>query len=277
MSAIRLTLKEQPGVPLETEVLSPDALADLAHDEIRSLPVQLGKRRRRLDDFFEIEGERSDEIEVHGDLSLLKWIGRGMSRGRLTIHGNVGMHLGAYMTGGSIEVHGDAGDWVGAEMGDGLISVHGNAGGQIGAAYRGSPTGMRGGTIVIDGSTGLEVGMRMKKGTIVIGDTAKDFAGLQMKGGNIVLLAGAELRTGAWMIRGTIISLKPIAMLPTFRLARSYNPEFLRLYARFLSGLGITLPCAADEGRYDLYSGDVSVPGKGEIFVWQPAEAAASR
>ena len=112
MSTITLTLKEQPAVPLEAEVLSPDALAKLAYDEICASTVHLGKRRRRLDDFFDVEGELSDDLQIHGNLRQLKWIGRGMTHGRLTIHGNVGMHLGSHMKGGSIEVHGDAGDWV---------------------------------------------------------------------------------------------------------------------------------------------------------------------
>ena len=39
-----------------------------------------------------------------------------MTRGRITIRGNAGMHLGAYMKGGTIEVSGHASDWIGAEM-----------------------------------------------------------------------------------------------------------------------------------------------------------------
>jgi formylmethanofuran dehydrogenase subunit C len=273
MSGIHLTLKERPAVPLEAEAITPDALAQKSRDEIGALAVFLGKRRCRLDDFFTVEGERSDDMHLHGDLRQLKWIGRGMRSGRLTIHGSVGMHLGAHMEGGTIEVHGDVGDWTGAEMKNGLIRVHGNAGGQVGAAYRGSLSGMRNGTILIDGSAGLEVGMRMKKGTIVVGGVVKDFAGLQMKGGNIVLLAGAEIRTGAWMNRGTIISLVPIPLLPTFVRACSYNPTFLRMYANDLCKLGVSLPVEPSAGRYELYSGDTSITGKGEILIWRAAAA----
>src|SRR5438132_9765067 len=224
---LTLTLKEQPAVPLEAEVLSPDVMAPMAHDAIRALPVFLGKRQCRLDDFFEIRGEASDELEIRGDAAKVKWIGRGMTRGRITIMGNAGMHLGAYMKGGSIEVSGNASDWVGAEMTGGLIRIHGNAGGQVGAAYRGSLAGMKDGTILISGSAGLEVGMRMRRGIIVVGGLVRDFAGLQMKGGTIFLLGGAELRTGAWMFRGTIVSMQPISLLPTFAYASSYMPAFL--------------------------------------------------
>ena len=58
--------------------------------------------------------------------------------------------------------------------------------------------------------------MRMRRGIIAVGGQARDFVGLEMKGGTIVLRSGAELRTGAWISRGTIISLTPIKLLPTF-------------------------------------------------------------
>jgi formylmethanofuran dehydrogenase subunit C len=267
---ITLTLKEQPSVPLEAEVISPDVMGPLDEAALRELPVFLGKRRLRLDDFFNVEGTGGDELEVRGDAGRVKWIGRGMTHGRITVSGNAGMHLGAYMKGGSIEVSGNASDWVGAEMSGGLIRIRGNAGGQVGAAYRGSMAGMKEGTILIGGSAGLEVGMRMKRGTIVVGGPVRDFAGLWMKGGTIFLLAGAEIRTGAWMVRGTIVSLTPLRLLPTFAAACRYNPTFLRLYAKYLDRLGISIPCDARAGAYERYTGDAAVPGKGEILVWQP-------
>jgi formylmethanofuran dehydrogenase subunit C len=265
--AVTLTLKEQPNVPLEAEVISPDTMATLRHDEIRALPIFLGKRQRRLDDFFAVEGEASDQVVIRGDAAKVKWIGRGMTRGGITVVGNVGMHLGAYMKGGAIEVTGNASDWAGAEMRGGLIHIHGNAGGQVGAAYRGSMAGMNEGTIIVDGSAGLEIGMRMKRGIIVVKGPVRDFAGLQMKGGTIFLLSGAEIRTGAWMARGTIVSLAPIRLLPTFSYACSYNPVFLRPYANHLRRLGVSIPEPKD-GVYQRYTGDSSVPGKGEILIW---------
>jgi formylmethanofuran dehydrogenase subunit C len=268
---ITLTLKEQPSVPLEAECLSPDVMAALPHDAIRALPVFLGKRQCRLDDFFDVDGAASDMLEIRGDAGRVKWIGRCMTRGRITVHGNAGMHLGAYMKGGAIEVTGNASDWVGAEMANGLIRIRGNAGGQIGAAYRGSLQGMREGTILIEGSAGLEVGMRMRRGTIAVKGSVRDFAGLQMKGGTIILCGGGEIRTGAWMVRGTIISLKPLPLLPTFSYACQYSPVFVRVYARHLQKtLGLTIPFEERAGSYERYSGDTSVPGKGEIHVWRP-------
>jgi formylmethanofuran dehydrogenase subunit C len=271
---ISLHLKRHPTVPLEAEVLSPDMLANLSNAEIRALTVYHGKRQLPLAEFFDVEGERSADLVLHGPLHKVRWVGRAMTFGSVTVHGSVGMHLGAYMKGGRIEVHGDASDWIGGEMKGGFIHVHGNAGGQVGAAYRGSLAGMKEGTILIDGSAGLEVGMRMRRGTIVIGGPARDFTGLQMKGGTIVLRSGAEIRTGAWMNRGTIISLVPLKLMPTFEFSAEGCPTFLNIYARHLKSLGVDLPYASHEGTYRVYSGDRAVSDKGEILVWQASGAA---
>lgn len=270
MTRTVLTLKERPHVPLEAEVLTPDVIAGKDEGEVRALPIVLGKRQYRLDDLFEVEGPGSEELEIRGDVGRVKWIGRGMTRGRISIAGDVGMHLGAYMEGGTIDVAGNSSDWVGAEMRGGLIRVTGDAGGQIGAAYRGSLSGMNGGTILIGGSAGMEVGMRMRRGLIAVKGRVRDFAGLQMKGGTLVLGGGAEIRTGAWMVRGTIVTLKPVALLPTFAYACEYNPVFLRPYAKHLRAFEFSLPAEPETGSYRRYTGDTSVPGKGEILVWQP-------
>jgi formylmethanofuran dehydrogenase subunit C len=196
-----------------------------------------------------------------------------MTHGRIAIAGNAGMHLGAHMKGGTIEVTGNASDWVGAEMRGGLIRIKGDAGGQIGAAYRGSLSGMNGGTILIEGSAGIEIGMRMRRGILAVKGRVRDFAGLQMKGGTIVLMGGAEIRTGAWMVRGTIVALAPIHLLPTFSSACVYNPVFLRLYAKHLQLLGFRIPVEAREGAYQRFTGDTSVPGKGEILMWRQRDS----
>jgi len=267
---IHLILKKQPEVPLEAEVISPDRFMGLAPEAVRALPIFLGKRQCRLDEYFEIDGAVGEEIEIRGDAGKVKWLGKGMTRGSLRIVGNAGMHLGAYMQGGTIEVTGNASDWVGAEMTAGLIRINGNVGGQAGAAYRGSMAGMKGGAILIGGSGGLEIGMRMKRGIIAVSGPVRDFAGLQMKGGTLFLLGGAELRTGSWMNRGTIVSLVPIPLLPTFSPACDYNPTFLRIYAKHLKTLGLSLPDAGKSGFYKRYIGDTSIPGKGEILIQSP-------
>ena len=70
-----------------------------------------------------------------------------------------------------------------------------------------------------------------------------------------------------------IVSLAPIQLMPTFTYACAYNPTFLNLYAKHLMGLGCVLPYLPEDGAYRRYTGDTSVPGKGEIFVWSPHPA----
>jgi formylmethanofuran dehydrogenase subunit C len=272
---IHLRLKRLPSVPLEAEVLTPDVLRDLGHREICGLTVYHGKRQLRLDEFFEIEGEKSEHLHLEGDMHKLRWVGRSMTSGSIRITGNIGMHLGSQMRGGVIEVDGDAGDWLGAEMRSGTIRVHGSAGGQVGAAYRGSPTGMRNGFIHVGGQAGMEVGMRMRRGTIVVGGSVRDFAGLQMKGGTIVLLGGGEIRSGAWMTRGTIISLEPLQLMPTFRSAGILDSPFLAVLARFLAVYGIELPSCASLGHYLRYTGDAAAGGQGELLLWHVSASAS--
>jgi hypothetical protein len=71
------------------------------------------------------------------------------------------------------------------------------------------------------------------------------------------------------MVRGTIISLAPIRLLPTFAYACDYNPTFLHLYSRYLAELGLSIPYDVRDGVYHRYTGDAAIPGQGEILVWQ--------
>jgi hypothetical protein len=65
-----LAPKDQPPVPLEAEIFSPDHFVDLDNATIRALPVFLGKRQLREDDFFTVDGEGGDEAEIRGEIKL---------------------------------------------------------------------------------------------------------------------------------------------------------------------------------------------------------------
>jgi hypothetical protein len=45
---------------------------------------------------------------------------------------------------------------------------------------------------------------------------------------------------------------------------------FLNLYTKQLDALKFSLPGTGRNGTYHRFIGDASVPGKGEILVWQP-------
>jgi formylmethanofuran dehydrogenase subunit C len=269
-----LTYHGSTTVPVEAECLTPDTFAGKTPTEVAALPVQHGNAPAQLGDFFRAEGkgpfEPDGEIVIEGDCSRVKWIGAGMTRGRITVRGNVGMHLGAEMTGGEVHVHGNAGDWVGGEMRGGFIHVRGDAGHLVGAGYRGSRKGMRGGVILIGGKAGNEVGSVMRRGLIAIGGPVGDYPGVSLIAGSLFLFGDCGIRPGAGMKRGSLVFLgtKP-ALLPTFRYSCTYRPVFLSLFLRQLRAWGFAVEERFFTGDWQRHCGDLVGPGKGEILVWE--------
>lgn len=268
---LRLRFHGTSTIPVEAECITPDNLAGKTAAEIAGLPVQHGNAPAPLGEFFQVEGDAGDgEIVLEGDCSRVKWLGAAMTRGRLSIHGNAGMHLGAEMIGGEIRVHGNAGDWVGAEMRGGRIYVHGDAGHLAGAAYRGSRFGMRGGVLLIDGKAGNEIGATMRRGLIAIGGACGDFPGVSMIAGTVFLFGPCGVRAGAGMKRGTIAVFgETPPLLPSFRYACTYRPVFLALYLRQLRAWGFAVEERYLGGCWRRWCGDLVSLGKGEILTWQ--------
>jgi formylmethanofuran dehydrogenase subunit C len=272
---ITLRPKGPFAIPLEGEMISPDAMAGRSLSDIGRLPLWQGNAEAPLGEFFTVDGEADDVIRIDGDCSTVKHIGQGMTRGRIEILGHAGMHVGAQMRGGEIVVHGSAGDWAGAEMRGGLLRILADAGHLLGAAYRGSEKGMRGGTILVTGNVGNEAGCAMRRGLIAVGGAAGDFTGAMMIAGTVMVMGEIGIRTGAAMKRGTIIACRgngtAPALLPTFRLDCTYRPPWVEVYLRQLGRLGFAIPEALHGGLYRRYSGDLTELGKGEILVWTSA------
>jgi formylmethanofuran dehydrogenase subunit C len=271
---ISLVFRGAVTVPVEAETITPQAFLGKDVSAISALPVLQGNATARLGDFFEVSGEPDGVVRLAGDCSRVKYIGKGMTEGRIEIEGDAGMHLGAEMRGGEIHVRGNVGDWAGAEMRGGLLTVAGNAGHLLGAAYRGSPKGMRGGTILVQGAAGNEVGCAMRRGLIAVG-AAGDFAGVMMLAGTIFVLGRCGIRPGAGMKRGTLVTVGPDGegprLLPTFRFDCEYRPPWIPLYARRLRALGCPVPDRIVGTACRRYSGDFTELGKGEILVWTSA------
>ncbi|MFM7151835.1 MAG: formylmethanofuran dehydrogenase subunit C [Gemmataceae bacterium] len=265
---LRLSYFGTTTIPVEAECVTPDNLAGKTSSEIEKLLVHNGNVAVPLAEFFRVEGDASDEtILVTGDTTRVKLLGAGMTRGRLTIEGSAGMHVGAEMTGGEIQVLGNVSDWVGAEMAGGRIHVHGNAGHLAGAGYRGSRLGMRGGTLLIRGTSGNEIGSHMRRGLIAVGG-CQDYPGVSMIAGSIFVFGPAGIRPGAGMKRGTVLfaNAEP-PMLPSFRLAGTFELVFLTLYMRQLRDWGYPVPDEMLNARWKRYCGDLVALGKGEILT----------
>jgi formylmethanofuran dehydrogenase subunit C len=266
---LTLTLREAPTVPLETEGLSPDRLAVRSRSEIEAFTVWHGNRRAKLADFFAVSGDGGEELRVEGDLRRVKFLGAGMTSGRLIVAGDAGMHTGADMHGGELVVEGDVGTFAGTGMRGGRLVVQGSAGHHLGGAHPGERAGMRGGEILVHGDAGDQVGAGLRRGLIAVAGRIGDAAGLRMLAGTIVALGGIGARPGAAMRRGTIVAMSQVTLLPTFAFACSYRPPFLRLYLRRLRTLGLPLTDEQIEGRYARWSGDGLELRRGEILIYE--------
>ena len=269
---LALTLREQPAVALETEGLCPDRLAESSREEIEALPLWHCNERTRLGKFFAVSGSGED-VRVEGDLSRVKFVGAGMTAGRLTVAGDVGMHAGAGMSGGELRVEGDAGDWAAAGMRGGRLVVTGSAGRQLGGAYPGERAGMHGGEIVVHGDAGEQAGAGLRRGLIAVAGRAGDAAGLRMLAGTIVALGGLGARAGAGMRRGSIVTMAPATPLATFVFSCIHRPPFLRLYLRRLRALGLPVSDEQLHGRYARWCGDGLELRRGEILILEEGAA----
>jgi formylmethanofuran dehydrogenase subunit C len=261
---LTLTLRDQPDVALEADVLTPDRLAEA--DDVAALPLWHGKERARVGDFFAVSGA-GDDVRLEGNLARVRGVGAGMTAGRLTVAGNAGSHVGAGMRGGELRVEGDAGDWAGAGMRGGTLVVRGSAGRRLGGVQPGERAGMRGGEILVHGDAGEQAGAGLRRGLIAIGGRTGDAAGLRMLAGTIVALGALGPRAGAGMRRGSVVTMAPATLLATFAFACTYRPPFLRLYLRRLRTLGLPVSDAQMNGRYARWSGDGLELRRGEILI----------
>jgi formylmethanofuran dehydrogenase subunit C len=255
---ITLTPKHLFRIPIESECISPDVFLEKSLPEIKSLPLWEGNRKKTLGNLFRIEEKKDTEkettIEIMGDVSRVRRIGTEMSRGKIIVKGDVGMHIGEEMKGGEIIVSGNSDSWVGSMMEGGEIVIKGNAGDYVGSSYRGaSNMGMNGGSITINGSAGSNLGYFMRNGFIKVGNIG-GYAGIHMKGGTILIQKDSLGRSGSQMTGGTIIVQGRIPnILPTFTI------DSIRKTAK-----------AKDErieGPFYRFIGDLADHGKGRLYV----------
>jgi len=270
---VTLRLKEPGNIPVEADSICPDLFVDRNLAEIKALKAFYGRRKVTLGDLFIVEGERSDRIQIEGDLQHVKKIGMHMSQGRIIVRGDVGPHLGAHMKGGEIFIQGNASDWVGAQMRGGRIWIKGNAGHHLGAAYPGEQKGVNRGVIIVEGNAGREVGARARRVLIVVRGSVGDFAGANMIAGLIIVFGQLGRRAGAGNKRGSIVVFGgPPEILPTYRYECTLPPVFLRVYLQRLGEWGFPVSVELADGIFRRYSGDLTSVGKGEILVYVKPE-----
>ncbi|MDD1748749.1 MAG: formylmethanofuran dehydrogenase subunit C [Methanothrix sp.] len=251
MRSITITHRKAFRISVEAENISPDKLAPLNIEQIKSLTIWQGNRQKTLSDLFTVEGDdepaATEEMTIRlaGDFFQVKRIGEGMTAGVVEVQGNAGMHAGNNMKGGLLRIAGNADDWLAREMHGGKVVVMGNAGNYVGAGYRGEKCGMRGGEIEVRGNAGAYLGEHLCGGSIRVGGDAGDFAGAANQGGTIFIggntyLPGAEMSKGAITVKGEAKVL----------------PSFQKMEIVQIDGLA-----------FQKYAGDNVDNGKGELLV----------
>jgi len=259
MVQVKITAKKTLILPVDAEVITPDAIDSLSLSKVESLYVWEGNRRRPLGELFDVEFIDSDEDDaltlwVRGDLKSVRRIGSHMSFGRILIDGDVGMYLGENMKGGMIQVKGNAGSWLGSDMNAGLIEVLGDAGDFVGAPPRGLTRGMSGGRIHVKGSVGNECGCWMDDGVIIVDGDLGLFGGIHMRGGVILTRGNTLSRIGAGMVNGKVVVLGNVpSILPSFTF------EEIRKSTRVGND--------RVEGPFYMFSGDLAEDGKGRLYI----------
>lgn len=257
MKVYRITPAYEFRYPIQADVLKPELFEEKPLEEILGTEVYEGRRRRPLGELFKVEeaGESMETtLELVGDFSKVRRVGRRMSKGIVLVKGIAGIGFGESMRGGKLIVEGSAGPWLGAKMRGGLIEVHGNTGDFLGGAYRGENVGMRGGTIIVHGDAGWSVGYKMRDGLIVVEGNVGGFLGTHMAGGTIGVKGGCGGGVGAFMKAGRIIVVGHVPSIPP-----SFSFEEIRP--------SVKLGAEGVKGPFYLFIGDLNEKGSGRLFV----------
>jgi formylmethanofuran dehydrogenase subunit C len=264
-----LKLRAQPPARVAASTLTPDRLGGLAASEVAALTVRCGRETVAIGDLFEVHGQPGLHLAIAGDLSRVDELGAGMTRGRVTVEGPCGDRLGAGMSGGEIDVSGDVGAWAGAEMSGGLVRVSGDAGPRLGGADPGFRAGMTGGEIIVAGNAGEEAGAGMRRGLVVVTGEVGGGAGLRMLAGTVIALGGLGEGAGLGNKRGSLVSGRPVQLLPSYAFAASYKPPALRLQLLRARELRLRIDDAVINGTWARWSGDRTELGRGEILIFE--------
>lgn len=260
MKTIELNMKENVNIPLEFDNVLPELLYDKNIPEIRDTIIYQGNRQKTLSEFFEVEvsgktdNPQDCKIILNGDLHRIKYIGNNMSTGMLIANGDVDLHVGAGMSGGHIIVNGNAESYAGREMSGGILEINGCVKEFCGSSYVGEWRGMNGGTIKINGDCGKQLADCMLSGKIYVKGNCDILAGIHMSGGYIEIEGDVNSWPGGQMKKGIIVVKGHVGeILQGFEYQESiYHPVIDGKY---------------HIGQYDLYIGDMTTRGKGQLWI----------
>ena len=254
---LTLTLRAEPSARVLATPLIPERLRGLNASAVARLGLRCGGETVAVGDLFEVSGAGTEEeaLVLAGDLRRFDEIGAGMS-------------------GGEIEARGDVGAWAGAAMSGGVLRILGAAGPRLGGAYPGARAGMTGGEILVFADAGEEAGAGMRRGLVAIGGKAGSGAGLRMLAGTVIALGGIGAEAGLGNKRGSLVSGRPVELLPVYAFATRFRPPALRLQLRRVRDLGLPVREEFIDGTWSRWAGDRTELGRGEILIFEKGEDA---
>jgi formylmethanofuran dehydrogenase subunit C len=273
MTALLLTLKKQPELPVDLSPLTPDKLKGKTKTQISAIKLVSGKHKIPVSTLFSISGSDTQNIRIQRSCRQLTHIGQDMSFGGIQVRGDAGNYLGKHMREGHIKVSGDSGDSTACGLKGGLIEIDGDVGDRLGANSIGELHGMSDGTVIVSGNAGNRVGERMRRGTIVVRGHVGEYCANWMLAGSIIVLGKTGNYLGNGMKRGTVIlTKKPRHMIATFRHCGLLKIEFLRLFFKQMALANKEFNFFRNFGPEAIrFAGDVSCEGLGEILVLKNA------
>jgi len=257
------------GMPLVVDLagILPERLGDLDAAAVARLPIGVDGRSRPLGEVFAVAGSAADGgLEIQGDCSRVHRIAAGMTAGWIDVAGTVGRHAAEQMAGGRLRIGGSAGDWLACEMTGGEVVVTGSAGDHTAGALPGSPIGMNGGIVVVQGDVGHLAGGRMRRGILAVGGGCGTAAAFEMRAGTVVVAGAVGPHAALAMRRGSFVALADRPRLPPgFGRGVAWSPPFLPLVLARLSRSGFRVP--PRPGRWRQWHGDRLEGGRGEVFA----------
>ena len=258
---VELELIRDPKTPAFAELISPASFSGKNISDIKNIELSEGNTKIKISDLFkaDIKGNTSENpeditITMKGNFSKFRYIGKGMSAGKIIINGNGGFYLGYEMKGGEIIVNGNVESWLGSMIVNGKIEVFGSAGDSVASPYRGLKKGMKNGVITIHKNAGVEVARSMRGGLINIVGNVGQFLGYDMQDGTIRVDGDSEGRTGIGMKGGKIIISGKI-------------PEVLLSFTYTEIKNKVKFAKEKISQSFYVYRGDTLEGGNGKIFI----------
>lgn len=269
-----LTLRQTQATAqrLDLSGLLPESLAGMSDTDIRSLPMHVGNQRLPLGELFELEtGDGPDDELLLVPLDTkLDYVGAGMRRGSIRVHGSAGDHAGSAMSGGRLLIEGDCGDFAGSALRDGRLQIQGKAGDRVGAPPAGERQGQRGGVIHVRGRVGERAGECQRRGLLLIEGDAGALLGHRMIAGSVYVGGRAGELAGHGMRRGSVLlRQRPPDLASTLAYNGRQRLAFLPMLLTQLRSLAgdDALPTSSTDMEVERYLGDLACDGRGEILI----------